>query len=422
MGQIRNLQTDFLRGGTEQITYKRFTSDGTYIEDVDENVLMKTPTDVVPVDKDLIRVYDQPLKTVNFITDLNGELIANENAHFLYGSYRYVLGTTNPTGKIGSGTTQEFITDSDKVAKALSGNKYFRSNIAVDGATRLQGMLSNDRQFTTVGVRQPIQVDFDYYIRTTSTEDTWEVPIRAFVQETYSSGGTIDAYYDFENGEWKSTDNDAYKSGAESNAINIWNKNSSTINGYTPSSDAITQVYITVTIGYPNSIAGSPNLFQDVFIDNFRIFEKYEVENTIISRRKQYDYLGTYTAKYDSDKNILSNEAKNLDYFLGRIEGDYKRPRDTVNKSIEQIVTQEILNDHRQFMRRYEGTFIAQEDDFMSMHHKLWVDFGNDVLQEPVSCYLDAITYDVKRAQYNIRMHLPNQDDDVGSTYNVILG
>jgi len=55
------------------------------------------------------------------------------------------------------------------------------------------------------------------------------------------------------------------------------------------------------------------------------------------------------------------------------------------------------------------------------LHNKLWIDFGADLLQEPVSCYLDAMKYDVKASEYSIRMHVPNQDDDVGSTYNVIV-
>jgi hypothetical protein len=28
--------------------------------------------------------------------------------------------------------------------------------------------------------------------------------------------------------------------------------------------------------------------------------------------------------------------------------------------------------------------------------------------------------FDVKKAQYDIRMHVPNQDDDVATTYSVI--
>ena len=428
MGQIQTLQTDYLRKGAEQISYKRFSSDGIYVETIDENILMKCPTDIQPVNQDLTRQYERPLKTAEFITDLNGDYIVNENAHFMYGSHRYITanGSTSFSGKTG-GTTLEFISDDDQTAKAVSGGKYFRTDISVNSTGDLVQMISNDREYTVIEPFNDIKVEFDYYIKTTSTEETWDIPIRAFLQEnTYSSGGTIDAYYDFINGEWKSSDDD-YQAKRETTTINAWGKKSVTLNGYI-STDAqgdvdnsVTALYVTVSIGYPMSKGGVAANMSDFYLDNFRISESFDVEDTIVSRRSQHGFNGNFTAKYKSEGNALSNEGKSQEYFLGKIEGDYKRPRDTVNKSIEQIITQEILNDNRNFLRRYEGTFIAQSETHLGLHHKIWVDFGDDQLQEPVTCYIDAMKYDVKGAEYSIRMHLPNQDDDVGSTYNVFV-
>ena len=45
--------------------------------------------------------------------------------------------------------------------------------------------------------------------------------------------------------------------------------------------------------------------------------------------------------------------------------------------------------------------------------HKLWVNFGTAVLQEPVSCIIDSLEYNVKQNTYNIIMHIPNADDDI---------
>jgi hypothetical protein len=419
MGQIRTLQTDKLRAGAEQVSYKRFDSTGAYIETVDENVLFTCPTDVVPVNQDLTRQYDRPFKTVNFKTDLTNLFVTNDNAHFMYGSHRYITGSTSFAGKTG-GTTLEFISDANKNVKALSGGKYFRTDIAVNSTGNLVQMLSNDREFTTVPTRTPIQVDFDYHIVTSSTEETWDIPIRAFLQETYSSGGAIDAYYDFDAEEWKTSDSN-YQAAGETTTLNAWGKKSFSMKGYTPTSASVTEFHLTVSIGYPMAKGANVSNYVEFYIDNFRIQDVFDMEGAIVSRRKQFGYNGTYTAVYDNDKNVLSNEAKTLEYYLGKIEGDYKRPRDTVNKTLEQIITQEIINDNRDFMRRYEGTFIAQTEPFLSLHKKVWIDFGADVLQEPVTCYVDAMKYNVKGAEYSIRMHVPNQDDDTGSTYNVII-
>ena len=166
---------------------------------------------------------------------------------------------------------------------------------------------------------------------------------------------------------------------------------------------------------------GTAANFTDLFIDNIRIAESHETENTIVSRRKQFDQNGTYTAKYELKDNVLSNQGKNFDYFIGKIDDDFKRPRDTANKTLEQIITQDVINDSRDFMRKYEGTFRAANNNFLGLHNKIWIDYGSDSLQEPVSCYIDAMKYDVKYAEYDIRMHIPNQDDDVDTTYNVLL-
>ena len=53
MGQIRTYQTDYLRQGAEQISFKRFTYDGTYQETIDANVLINCPEDVVPLNLSL---------------------------------------------------------------------------------------------------------------------------------------------------------------------------------------------------------------------------------------------------------------------------------------------------------------------------------------------------------------------------------
>jgi hypothetical protein len=45
------------------------------------------------------------------------------------------------------------------------------------------------------------------------------------------------------------------------------------------------------------------------------------------------------------------------------------------------------------------------------LHNKVWFDFNT--LQDPVSCYVDSMVYNVKKNAYSMVMHLPNQDVDV---------
>jgi len=77
-------------------------------------------------------------------------------------------------------------------------------------------------------------------------------------------------------------------------------------------------------------------------------------------------------------------------------------------------VLQEIINDFREPLKRYEGSFYKDDSDVVPIYfyNKLWVNFGTTVLQEPVSAIIDEMEFNVKQNEYRIVMHLPNQDDD----------
>lgn len=426
MGQIRTLQTDYLRKGAEQISYKVFDSDGSYVETIDENVLFSAPQDLTPLNKDLQRQYERPIKQVDFISDLRGDYFKNFNGHFLHGSNSY---TTNPNftfaNKTG-GTAIEFISDENKSVKALSGGKYFRTDVCASQGGTMTTMLTTDHNYTVIPTDQEVTIDFDYHIRTTSTtSETWFVPVAVLLEVTDTSNVTSNGRYDFNAKEWLIGSNaNIQQTSNETTTTNSWDKVSLKIEPYSPpgaQNGTILEYKLTLQIGFPMCKVGTAANFTDLFIDNIRIAESHETENTIVSRRKQFDQNGTYTAKYELKDNVLSNQGRNFDYFIGKIDDDFKRPRDTANKTLEQIITQDVINDSRDFMRKYEGTFRAANNNFLGLHNKIWIDYGSDSLQEPVSCYIDAMKYDVKYAEYDIRMHIPNQDDDVDTTYNVLL-
>ena len=422
MGQIRNIQTDNLRQGSEPITYERYDYDGNHIETVDENILYQCPVDLTPLNKDLVRSFERPLKKVDFITTLTGNYFVNENAHFLYDDRHWGYPSEsiiqNFVSKL-TGNTAEIITDADQNAKAVSGNKYFRSNVMENDSNGVS-MIYNDREQCIVNTYQPMKIEFDYYIETTGTDETYQIPVKFWIQETYASG-TPDYAYDFENNEFVTYASSVVNK-FNTTTVNAWGKASFQIEKYVPTTASDEDVYAQAVICFPRPPSESVGGFQNIYIDNFRISETFEVPKSMICRRTQFDFSGrTYTGEYKAENNVLSNEAQTTEYFIGKIEGYFRRSRDTVDKTLEQIITQEIINDNREYVATYEGTFRGAKDGHISLHNKLWIDFGEDLLQEPVSCYLDAMKYDVKASEYSIRMHVPNQDDDLASTYNVIV-
>jgi hypothetical protein len=52
------------------------------------------------------------------------------------------------------------------------------------------------------------------------------------------------------------------------------------------------------------------------------------------------------------------------------------------------------------------------------MLSKVWVNFGENILQENNSCIMDGLEYNLKRNTYNVVMHTPNQDNQLDVTEN----
>ena len=152
-------------------------------------------------------------------------------------------------------------------------------------------------------------------------------------------------------------------------------------------------------------------IFDKVYINSSgqrsEIFEKFDLLQFVRSR------TGNFSGLITTDDLILTNEE------YGKINGDFYRSRDKTNylKSLEKITTQQVLNDYRSFVSRYEGDLYNNNNNPLGLHNKIWVNFGTSVLQEPVSCYIDSLSYNVKRNTYSVIMHVPNQDDDLSSSF-----
>ena len=412
MGQIRTYQTEYLYKGTEQINYKVFNSEGVYQETKDENVLVSCPEQLVPLDRSLLKRYEKPLKEATFLTELAALNYINQNSQFLYGTDEWTLGTSvtnmNIIGVVESSTF---------TVKPLSGNKYFK----VQGGQVDKPLIKSDISTNTVRQGVPIEISFSYHVTLgTASSANYRYPLFAIIDTT--GNGTPDYMYDFEENKWITYANDAASNPGrqfdiKNTIINKWVGFTKTIEPFeydTNDND------VNISVGLLGANGLGLTAGDMTYIDNFTIGEKIEFNFTKVKNvRSRFSYTGGFTEKYET-KNIMSNELKDDDNFVGQIEGDFERPRDSVTKTLEAIITQEIVNDNRDYMTKYEGVFRNVREQNVGLHNKLWIDFGVDTLQEEVSCYLDAMTFNIKAAEYDIKMHIPNQDDDALSTYKTI--
>ena len=405
MGQIRTYQTEYLYKGTEQINYKVFNSEGVYQETKDENVLVSCPEQLVPLDRSLIKRYEKPLKEAVFLTELAALNYINQNSQFLYDDDGWVLGTSG-TGH----SAPEIVEANDYTIKPLSGNKYLRAN----GTGTADLMIKSDISSNTVRQGFPIEIGFSYHVqRPQSDTGKYRYDIYALIDTT--GNGSADYEYDFDENKWVAYSAPPNRFLLSNNINNKWVGFSKTLEPFTYTTND-DDVNIEIGIYFPNGLA----VGEITYIDNFTIGEKIEFNFTKVKNvRSRFSYTGGFTEKYET-KNIMSNELKDDDNFVGQIEGDFERPRDSVTKTLEAIITQEIVNDNREYMTKYEGVFRNVREQNVGLHNKLWIDFGVDTLQELVSCYLDSMIFNIKAAEYDVKMHIPNQDDDALSTYKTI--
>ncbi len=412
MGQIRTYQLDFLNKGEEKINYKVFDSDGTYVETKDENVLFTSPDDLVPLNRSLTKLYEKPMLETRFVTELAELNFINQNSQFLYGTDEWTIGS-DVTNMDVIGVVES----NDFTVKALSGNKYFK----VQGGIVTAPLIKSDITANTVRQGVPIGIGLSYHIAPGSaTSASYRYPIFAIIDT--SGNGSPDYMYDFEEKKWITYANDASSNpgrqfGIKNTVINKWVGFSKTIETFeydTNDND------VNISVGILGASGLGYTAGDMTYFDNFTIAEKIELNfNKVTNVRSRFSYDGGFTGKYET-KNIMSNELKSDENFVGQIQGDYKRPRDSSNKTLEAIITQEIINDSRDYLTKYEGTFRNINTKNIGLHNKIWIDFGIDTLQEPVSAYIDSMTFSVKDAEVRVNLHIPNQDDDVASTYKSI--
>lgn len=413
MGQIRTYQTDYLRTGSEQINYKRFDNDGVYIETVDDNILVNCPTDVVPLDRSLQKLYDKPLNKVKFTSTLIDFNPKTSNSQFLFDDEGWIL----PDPGTGQNVAQAEVVEATAFSvKPLTGNKYLQAQ----GSNVSKTIIRSDSTETLVRQSLPIVIAFSYYLQNNSNTITdFRYEITAKIDA--SANGTMDHIYNFDTKEWEAFTSQSYNHQILNNVTDKWIGFSKTIEPffYRDAQGDLIDVLdkrIEISISYPNGAA----LADVTYIDNFSVSEKIEANFAKITNiRERFSYDNGYTGEYETE-SIMSNELKNNESFFGRIDGNYKRQRDGSSKSLEAIITQEIINDSRDHLTKYEGDFRNVGENNVGLHNKIWVDFGADILEEPVSCYIDAMTFNVKKGNYQIRMHVPNQDDDYLTTYKSI--
>ena len=170
-------------------------------------------------------------------------------------------------------------------------------------------------------------------------------------------------------------------------------------------------------IAYDNSSGTTDHDY--LYFDNIFVANYLDVSNDIFFENTRSG-SDTITGNIETKDVILSNELGTTVSDKGVLD-EYVTLKNgtTTTATLENIITKEKLNDFRDYSKRFEGTFFNTNPEPIpiSLHNKLWMNFRTN--QEPVSAMIDNMTYSLKKNEYNIVCHLPNQDDDVASDVQI---
>jgi hypothetical protein len=431
MGAIEQEFLNHLRAGEEKIDFKTFTFDGEFIETREENILVKTPEKLTPINNDLIRFYEKPLKRAEIKTDIEG-------SKYVYNDGNFALGNTTTNDHEywtvnGNLSSDGIISDSDQNVKALTAERYFKYTFDHNESSLNYVFLETKagKHIFPKGVKG--KITFSYYVEATSADNQYFLIDYIY---SYNSSGARLTGYDQAGRSWDNQPSGITTRFTVENfypaEINQWVTKTIEFDPHPfyldlPNEDderhfpyGTGENFIRLGFALGFKPATQTANFTAIYIDNIQFgkvdgdeFSKNE------SIRTQIDNNGTFTGSYDfesiyhNDSNSPSDRTN-----IYNIEGSFKRQRDTVGKSLEAITTQEQINDARSHVPKYEGTFRTLDDQLypIGLHNKVFVDFG-ELLQEKTSAYIDGMTLDLKRAEIDLKLHLPNQDDDIDTLF-----
>jgi|DEB0MinimDraft_6_1074348.scaffolds.fasta_scaffold01141_4 hypothetical protein len=474
---IRNAETKMLQTeGSENPEFAVYLNNGSFVfNSSGTDVLIKTKTDLTPINNDLIVEYIPPTKIIETTANL---LSRNDFGKIQNNDPFFELPTNNWTITSSRAEIGEF-------GYALKGTHSIRTNQSTNSSSTFTQMFlgaSNDPGDTlTFSKDSSVNYSFNYYLNgTLGTGSSVPFAINYNIERIYNFGtlSQVSEFWDTENEEWVST---APNNQFEVDTANSWQSFNVTTTETQRRINCVTKLIF--YLPYKHSGTNMTHLyFDDIRFEKDEDFFKNEIssrELTINSRKLEN--------KYNDIQGLTSAQ----------------RARSGTLLSFEELTTQQKINDFRTFLSRYEGTFYNNIKTPISPRNKIWVDFTKVFIQyvnggqeenriytndsvadisvgdyvtggnpsspitteiqvtqvvtgspnyividddyqsnvgdvfaiteqsfvnvpvsneyathEPVSCMIDSMEYNVKANTVSVVMHVPNQDDDVSSTFN----
>ena len=429
---------------TESISYKEYTYDSSTSSwgegtSGSENNLFRFPQDIAPIDDSLVVMNRRPYFSIENKVSKQFGIPRNENG-FFSSELSSVDDTLGPVwrniglGRKVSGDTKDYGTNRVAHTSGGLGSHFIRTN-------RTNTESSSNYRDVWFEVNIPYGEVNQYGANLTliSRQDWAATNVASatigvsFAIEYRSSDFFV---YNFESGVWdqrranRRTAWNRYWShfNTETTTKGLWNTfNISTENPeYSVRSnleDFATSYLINLTDNFKIRIGDikfydefgnhvTPNGTVTTDIDAIMLSNNTDSENPVEPFFERYQDVFSETYTYETD--VFSNGPAGV---RGKISpSTFNRNFKIETLSLEEIVTQQKLNDYRTNLRFYQGEFINKTSRPIHYVDKLLNDHTTE--SDSVSCILQRFRIDPKQNTYDIQCYRTNQATDVASTFS----
>jgi len=400
-----SIKTQLVSASAETIQTDKYNSSGTATTSANESILRICPTTIKNIGGDLVREYIPPFAKAKYNFESKQINIYNytDNVGFEYGSTGWTL----------SGYAS--IVTNDNVKQGNASLK-LSDSAPTSGATEMfSNILANSQGWHYYMSASAIMSVF-IELNNAESGGTPDVDVN-FQIIAYKNPNTY--YWDDENSTWTSTATTITRT---FDVPNNWHDISIGIN----------DTGIPTNLG---SFSVGLKVFNCVYTSSYIDYIYFDNVGIRTSANKpEYSAAQQETRKLPSnyieiaENNVSGDvfsddyEMKGTYYFNGTPPSDFSFSRTRDYHTRRPMFTrnlQNIMNDHRDFVVRYEGTFRNEVEEPLSLHNRIWFNFGASVFQDDQSCYIDALEYDLRLATAKVVAHLPNDDDDISCNFRI---
>ena len=399
--------TSLVNNGTESIKYRIFNNLFVMQSDSTVNVLKIVPDNLIPIENSLLKEYLRPLDIFRITHRTSQFLSVNliSNSGFEHGTAEWTTYSTSGTTSPG-----EISTDFAKQGRKSYKNTQTQTNETGTRKTITKTVSVTNTSFLSHNLK--VNSYFDTNVGFGSVSFRFLIKI---VEQ--GPGASLTRYWNNSNQQWVASETVNIQSAEE---VNAWDEFKYNL-GVLPITGLMT---IDLYEPFVQNSGGLNALYYDNITLEFKRFEN-NTESDFFSKIDGFTYERQRTSGSDlsgvlelKDLQLANNNYNNSSSFK-----TFARPRDnnaSFVKTIEQIVTQQVINDYRLNVVRYEGKLYNTQNDPIGLNNKVWINFDTQnppELREPVSCYIDGMTYSVMNNTFEVVMHIPNQNDDQSSNF-----